>query len=430
MIQGKDIWQKKPLNSLNDGYVYIPGKPLSWSDTALESSEGQLLVDACEAPKWLKPHSGKLLAGGLAIFRACGALNWRPHIWITGAAGSGKTTLLDRVINPIGGDWAIRFNGATTEAGLRQTINHSSLPIIYDEAETNDEKTSRRIRAIIEYARQSSYRSDAVVVKGSPSGKAITYSCNSSFILSSIRVNLSDEADVTRFTVLELNRPDRDKWKEIENKFDAITHEYGNALLRRIADNFDELDKAIYIFGEAIRSFDTARTSQQYGALLGGYWMLLNDRAPSYSQALDLGRGIVSEFFASERGGDGLEHEGDEWECLNWLLSIRDRDSSGYSGGGDRTVRELITLAAGEIDSGTPAGCCRALANIGILISEDMFHIASSSPDLTRGFTNTKWTGQWNNTLHRIPGAERSMVRFSGIMRRTVRIPLSIILKK
>src|SRR3546814_12688673 len=80
------------------------------------------------------------LAGWIAIAVICGALNWRPHVWLTGSSGSGKSWLLDNVIRPLIGAIAVYCQSNSTEAGIRQTLATDARPVLFDEAESEDAK--------------------------------------------------------------------------------------------------------------------------------------------------------------------------------------------------------------------------------------------------------------------------------------------------
>ena len=145
-----------------------------------------------------------LLAGWIALAPICGALDWRPHIWLTGGAGTGKSAILDRFISPLLHDMGVHVSGNTTEAGLRQTLKSDALPIIFDEAESNEKADQTRMQSILALARVASSETNAQMIKGSPNGEVIRYHLRSMFFLSSISTALKQGADRTRFAQLTL----------------------------------------------------------------------------------------------------------------------------------------------------------------------------------------------------------------------------------
>ena len=62
---------------------------------AMGSDEGEMILDLAARFRWSKPGSAALAAGWAALAPVCGALRWRPHIWLAGGPGSGKSTVLN-----------------------------------------------------------------------------------------------------------------------------------------------------------------------------------------------------------------------------------------------------------------------------------------------------------------------------------------------
>ena len=77
------------------------------------------------------PASAHFLLGWLVLAPVCGALNWRPHIWLTGGAGTGKTTILKLFIRPLLGGVVQSATGGTTEAGLRGDQDLGEIQLIH-----------------------------------------------------------------------------------------------------------------------------------------------------------------------------------------------------------------------------------------------------------------------------------------------------------
>ncbi|MFM2090732.1 MAG: hypothetical protein RLZZ127_1221, partial [Planctomycetota bacterium] len=67
----------------------------------LTAREGRRLVEIAKRFSWDMPASAALLCGWIALAPVCGALSWRPHVWITGGSGSGKTTVLEDFLAPL-----------------------------------------------------------------------------------------------------------------------------------------------------------------------------------------------------------------------------------------------------------------------------------------------------------------------------------------
>lgn len=91
---GNVLWvDGKPtdVTKIESRYTYELERSLPNPDVEpLTAEEGGHLLEIAEMFRWTKPASAPLLAGWVALAPLCGALRWRPHIWLTGGAGSGK----------------------------------------------------------------------------------------------------------------------------------------------------------------------------------------------------------------------------------------------------------------------------------------------------------------------------------------------------
>ena len=80
-----------PLSTFRSRYLYERAISISGEETKpLGTKEAHKLLELCDMLSWEKPINGRLLAGWCVDAIICGALKWRPHIWLTGPSGSGK----------------------------------------------------------------------------------------------------------------------------------------------------------------------------------------------------------------------------------------------------------------------------------------------------------------------------------------------------
>ena len=86
----------------------------------LSDDEAKGFSDALECASWKRPEGGVILAAWIALAPVSGALEWRPHLWMTGPAGTGKSWLMEHVCSKLLRGLSLYVQGATTEAGLRQ----------------------------------------------------------------------------------------------------------------------------------------------------------------------------------------------------------------------------------------------------------------------------------------------------------------------
>lgn len=68
------------------------------------------------------------------------------------------------------GDFALPVVGNTTEAFIRQALRSDALPVVIDEAESNEKADQQRIQQILALARYASSETRASIGKGSAAG--------------------------------------------------------------------------------------------------------------------------------------------------------------------------------------------------------------------------------------------------------------------
>ena len=120
-------------------YVYEQGRRLrAPADEIMSAADGNLILAAARAFHWTKPSSAVLLAGWCALAPLCGALKWRPHIWVTGGTGSGKAQPHSaKVLTPSGwrtmGDLRVGDDVTTPDGGYAkvQTVHPQGVQPTY-----------------------------------------------------------------------------------------------------------------------------------------------------------------------------------------------------------------------------------------------------------------------------------------------------------
>lgn len=378
------------------------------------------LADLLEMLNWERPLSAKLLAGWITIAPICGVLDWRPHIWITGASGSGKSWVTDEIVGPILGDMALKCQSVTTEAGIRQTLGQDALPVTFDEAEGDDLKTQANIQRVLELARQASSNEGGKILKGSAGGSAIAYDIRSMFYMSSIGVGVKRRADETRVTVLSMLKPPdghdgADRFKEIEvAAVDLlISGEFSPGLIARSCRLAPVIRANARTLAVAIsRTVSSKRTGDQLGALLAGHRALISDSEMSEPEALEYvgGLNLAANGFLPESAGDDAEG------CLRFLMEQRVMVEM-QTGTAQRTIGELVdTLAEVEgVNSGIGMDTARGtLKRYGFHVADGIgLQISTNHSAIARMLTGTPWSTGWSRYLNRIEGAEHGRaVRF------------------
>ena len=417
--------KESDYNTVKSVYTYIRSShTIDWNPQRipLAKKDSTLLIDICKLFQWEHDRSAFLLAGWIAVSRIAGALNIRPHVWLTGGSGTGKSTVMNDLVEPCLGFKSSRlfFQGGSTEAGIRQTVANNSIPIIFDEFETNDESTRLRYLAIIELFRQSWSATGGKIAKGTSEGKAIDFDLSFAALVSSIRVMIHNDADLSRFSILELkpHNDNEEHWKDLEQKLASIDSEFGERLFMRSVAMIETINISYQILKTVISRTVSQRVGQQVGMLLAGFFSLMSDTPITEPLAVRL-VGIM------ELNTDDLreDRKADEFKCLEHLLSAKcpyiDEHGCHQS---HNTIYELLKHPSEYKYKG--------LRNIGIGIESEFILIANQHMELKKIFQGTQWV-DWKRSLKRIQGAEmkKTTTTFGNKISRFYRVPKCIFLQ-
>lgn len=395
------------------------------------------LISFVRRLSWVRPVYADLLTGFIAGAVICGALPWRPHIWIVGPSGSGKSWVYDNVLRTLLGHWALSAQSSTTEAGLRQTLGRDSRPVIFDEAEAEKKEDQSRMQKVLELMRQASSEGGAPILKGSANGKAQSFHIRSCFAFSSINATASQAADVSRLSILHLRRnndPDAgEQFDQIKREWaEMFTPEFCGAFRARAASRVAMIRDVQDTFARACaEKFGKRRDGDQYGTLLACVWAMQADDDDTID--LDGARAIVNGYQWDE--GSGLQQEDeDEWRCLNRIMQASIRVDVPEPGTGratthSRTVGELVQVAANyekdpDDSNLTAAVADQSLRRHGLGVTGGLLVVSDNHTWLAKTLENSPWAAGWAVMLARLPGADRrTSARFAGTKSRAVVIP-------
>ena len=420
IADGKAHPALKPFDSR---YLYQRMSPLKGPGDAkpLTDTEAMVICELAERFHWEVPASGLLLAGWVTLAPICGALQWRPHAWLTAAAGSGKSAILDRYVAPLLADMGLIVAGNTTEAGLRQTLRSDALPVVFDEAESNEKADQVRMQNILALARVASNESHATLLKGSPGGDVTRFNIRSMFLMSSIATALKQGADRSRFAQLTLRSPtelpkeERLKhWEALDRDLDRhITPEIALRLIARTVLLIPVIRQSVRVFSRAAAErFDSQRLGDQYGTLLAGAWSLMSSQVPTDQEARTLIDQNDWEPYSQST------EVPDERRCIQRILQHQVRvetDDKTYT----RTLGELVELAAHQAtDVDISASKAQStLGRHGLRVDQEagLLQISNTAEALAAILKDTSWSHSWATVLSRLPGATKAgAVRFKG----------------
>ncbi|WP_374650307.1 hypothetical protein [Rhizorhabdus sp.] len=448
--------------NLIEGYVYPtkPSIPKPWPDPA-DSSVADKTLKLLKTWNWVRPEiDPHLLLGQIGAMCVAGALDWRPHSWITGSKGTGKSTLNGEhgLLSMIFGDGVIRTSDAT-EAGLRQITKLQTLPIMFDEIEP--EEQNNKNNAVISLARRAS--SGSKIHRGSQDHNAAEFTAQTCFLFSSILIPPMLTQDRSRLTFLEL--------KELKRggepfKLDpAVWREVGRKLRRRMVDQWSRYSATLEAYQIALAAEGHSQRAQdQYGNLLACADLLLFDSAEGLTEDgfdPDLDEYVPSriQYWSSRLRfttlAEAMDDVADEDECAKHLGAsylrakggedlktvarvIRDAMmTSATADGHPIAIRARSRLSAvgmrvvhlvdkGEDENGTKKwGTTPAVSGKDVYVAIGGKRIIG----LRQLFEKTVWQdGVWTQSLGRIKGAvKRVKVKFDGLSDWAVLVPVEAI---
>jgi putative DNA primase/helicase len=412
-------------------YMYEHGAPHCIPvDPPLTDAEGFKLLELAGKFRWTMPGSAALLMGWIALAPFCGALKWRPHIWITGNAGSGKSTVVNAMVNSLLAGMTLYGLGNSTEAGFRQVLKTDALPVLIDESEQNEEKDVQRIQAILALMRQASTESQARTFKGTAGGSAMYWHIRSMFCLSSIQVGVKNQADSERISVLTLqpkltDERAADQWETLREEIHSLVIRAPNIsgrLFRRTLSNLPTLLRNIEMFkAAAARLFKSQRSGDQYGTLLAGCFSTFSTKLATAEDA----EWVINNYKWTEHVEDGTgEDEGHR--ALQGLLEAQIR----APGGIDLTVYEVLSVAHGIYRKGVeiePDMAVALLGRYGMKITDNHLLLSNTSTELRNLMADTNFAADWRGILLRLPGADRNdnkAVRMNGVCVKVTRVAL------
>jgi putative DNA primase/helicase len=404
------------------------GKPAS-------NTDGKKLLDLFGLLNWEKPINSYLLAGWCVIAPICGALKWRPHIWITGAAGSGKTWIFNNLLKRLLGETGVCVEGSTTEAGLRNYLKADALPVLFDEAEGEDRNARERIQNILNMMRGSSTSNGNMILKADTSGGYNKYVIKTCFAYCSIGISLSQQADRSRVTVLSVNKVDGESGKA---RFEAINRAYSELITDETIQSIQSRTVAMLptilansntFSAAAATVLGDQRSGDQVGAMLAGAYSLVSSKKINFDEAIEW---IKTKDWTDENKSS---QNADEVRLITHLMEmVTTIDIERMRV--ERTIGELVNIAKLpsfiEIENGIKTDEAKLRLNtlgFRVDIESDCLLVSNTSQFIKTALRDTPWASNHIQILKRLEGAKTTdSTTFGSQMKsRAVSIPLKTI---
>ena len=187
-------------------------------------------IDIVSGLDWQNKIIGEMVACWAMMSPFCGALSFRPHLYLTGQSGAGKSEILKNIIQPMLDTWVVKIEGNSTEAGVRNAIGNDAFPLTFDESDVKQGRDAiTTAQNILHLARISSTETEGGIVHAHAK-----YKPRSMFCFGAVIPLLNDAADKNRFIRAHLgilNKEDRLKrWNETLLALDDIGLSRGGKL--------------------------------------------------------------------------------------------------------------------------------------------------------------------------------------------------------
>jgi putative DNA primase/helicase len=305
-------------------------------------------------------------------------------------------------------------------------LQSDARPLLYDEADVDDQRDKDRVQSILALARASSSKSGGKIAKGTQTGSAYLTDPRSCFALSSIGLQLVAGADKTRFTILGLQRFEgirsTEEFNDFSNKwFENVDADFVKNLQARTLNLMPTILRNANVFKNAVTEhIGSRRLGDQVGILLAGAYSLTSTESVDYSDALEF---VKSKDWSEEKS---VESTKDEMQLFNTIMSSIIRIDGNY----ERSIGELIMKQAGLITDHNITNTENTLRRLGVLVVNDKIYISNSSNHIKKIVRDTSWSNNYGKLLRRIDGAESVNARTYEIgvsSQRGTSIPLYLI---
>lgn len=405
--------EKVGLFDFKTNNIYEKKGYLQFSEDGFKPIDMRKIATVIKRFSISSPQEKYLFLGWIIMSLLGGAFDWRPHIWLTGEAGSGKTSAID-FIKTILGAAVIKETGGSTEAGIRQRLKVSTLPVLIDELENMDDKTNKNLKAIKALIRQAS--SGSRVSRGTADHSGIDFAVQSMFCVGSVSPQIAENADLTRFSIINFDKSltSTDGWIETEKMIiETLTPEYLNEFKYFMVSNIKNIIEytrmALIVFSD--KKFNS-RLSQQYSVLTMGAYICLKNGTEITKEGFEAF--LTKNFNFNEQSKAGTVSAAEQ--CFSIVLQkiIEYKSPNGLSERAPifellKTYKDRINEGLNSNDNDTIRNIIKAVKSYGFLLEHPKYkndilfvYNANLVKDILK---NTQFSGDVKEIIRRHPHA-------------------------
>jgi len=282
---------------------------------------------------WDRPElDRRLMLGWIVASFYAGAMEWRPHGWVTGPRATGKSSLFRAIGMILHEPAGCVRTGDATAAGVRAVLQHNCLAVLFDDAEA--EETPERVKSLVQLLRAAS--TGTTMLRSNAEHGSATFTVRFMGLMNSILRPALKAADLSRLMLLYLNPLDP-KAPQLVLKPSELAL-LGRRLFRRMMDGWHRFNEELPRWHAALKEAGLRdRAPEQFGILLAAADIALHDEPVTSDELAELAMQLA-EGTASDRAEE-------LWE---WQRCIERITSSNIPGrrGGRENVGTLIATAA------------------------------------------------------------------------------------
>lgn len=403
-------------------------RPAKSADAAT-AAEMRDFFDLLSSWNWTRPHDAEAVMGWVGAAMLCGALSWRPHLWVGGLPASGKSALERFLRGLFGRDGVVRA-AEPSRAYIVDALAGAARPVFLDELERNIDPAKQDM--IIELSRLASTDDQSGIGRSSLSGRVTHKPLRAAMYFSAVARPPMRAQDLRRIFVTQLlPLPEAtDESRERLARIKATTEAFGARMRARAIAAWPRFRANMIMFEAAIAKV-FARSGgvvDQLGTLLSMFHALIRDEPVTMAQAEQ----SVAGFDVESVTGDSDSAE--PMQCAIHLLSssVKIDVEKGHM---TTTIGQLIAEAATAGEGAEFSTQDKLLRRFGLRL--EMFNFSGACPELCllianhhQGledvFKGSRWAqGVWAQFFDRPLGEPTaSPAKFAGVNARARRVPL------
>lgn len=423
------------------------------AELADDCSPGLVMLELVRQWNWERSSDPLFVLGWFANAFMGGANHYRPPMWLTGDSKTGKSTL-QRLIGWVFGPNGLLQTSEASEAAIRQLLGQQSLPVAVDEAEA--EEDNRKMLALVKLARIAASAAGKIF-RGGQDHQGHEFQVETCFLFSSILVPPIPPQDKNRLAVLEMGElPAGGREPAME---EAEINRIGQWMRRRVIEGWSRWPNVLSAYRDALIDFGkhNGRTADQFGALLAGAHLLLDDEMPDvetlmqWAQTLSLDT-LAEAADSANESARCISHLGSSLVQLaghgtpqlvsDWLLKATqivpvNAFDDGYEE--KRNEKRMAEATLAKIGIRIYVGSAKGkeydenqIAKNKPMPGREYIAIANAHQGLARLFEVSRWNrGVWSQALGRVQGAIKHQTqRIGGQATKCTLVPVEEIIER